>query len=68
MTDTISTLTPNLSTLGEYIQQNVLNGYRLVEGYPNSLAWQYQVVMSKAEKPVVEQPKPEARKPGRPAK
>lgn len=52
MTDTqvmtITTLTPNLSTLGEYIQQNVLNGYRLVEGYPNNYGWQYQVVMTKA--------------------
>jgi hypothetical protein len=60
MTEQISTITPNLYTAGIYIQDNVLKGYRLVEGYPTTYGWQYEVVMEL----VAEAPK----KPGRPFK
>jgi hypothetical protein len=57
MTDTISTLTPSLYTLGQYIQENYAKGYRLAEGSPDSYGWQYQVVMIKGTATEVEIPK-----------
>lgn len=63
MTEQISTLTPSLYALGQYIQENYGKGYRLAEGSPNSYGWQYEVVMIKDV--VTEQPV-ETRKPGRP--
>jgi hypothetical protein len=64
MTEQISMLFPNLYAVGMYIQDNVLNGYRLKDGYPTTYGWQYEVVMElniDETPPVVE-----ARKPGRP--
>lgn len=68
MTERINTLTPSLLTLGEFIQEHAQQGYRLIEGYPAQSLWQYEVCMERAEQPVIEQPAPETRKPGRPAK
>ena len=47
MTDQISTLIPSLCNVGTYIQDNVLQGYRLVDGSPSQYGWQYEVVMIK---------------------
>lgn len=66
MTNTISTLEPNLYLVGLYIQENALKGYKLVEGYPMTSLWQYEVMMEKAGKPAIEQPTPERAKLGRP--
>ena len=60
MTDIISTLVPSPAALGEYIQEHVLQGYRLKDGWPISYSWQYEVVMIKdavMQQPVVETPK-----------
>lgn len=53
MTDTLTILTPNLGNMGLEIQDNVLKGYRLVEGYPLQLGWQYEAIMKLIEQPVV---------------
>ncbi len=70
MTDQISTLIPSLCLVGEYIQTHVQQGYRLVEGYPLSYGWQYEVIMEKAptimEKPLAEAVAEAPKKPGRP--
>lgn len=68
MTEQISTITPNLYLAGLFIQDNVLHGYRLVEGSPASYGWQYEVVMELAGVPVTPPPTPERRSPGRPVK
>jgi hypothetical protein len=65
MTEQIVILTPNLYTMGLEIQENVLKGYRLQDGYPLQLGWQYEAVMTKAAVPVIPQPTPE-RSVGRP--
>ena len=65
MTEQISTLESSLYNVGLYIQDNVQKGFRLVEGYPLSYGWQYEIIMTKDA--VTEQPV-EARKAGRPAK
>lgn len=57
MTDIISTLVPSPAALGEYIQEHVLQGYRLKDGWPIAYSWQYEVVMIKdavTQQPVVE--------------
>ena len=68
MTERIATLTPSLYLMGEYIQEHVLQGYRLMEGSPSQYGWQYEVAMERDDPaqsaPVVEAPK----KQGRPAK
>lgn len=53
MTDTLTILTPNLGNMGLEIQDNVLKGYRLVEGYPLQLGWQYEAIMKLIEQHVV---------------
>lgn len=53
MTDTLTILTPNLGNMGLEIQDNVLKGYRLVEGYPLQLGWQYEAIMKLIEQPIV---------------
>lgn len=66
MTEQISTLIPSLCLVGDYIQENVLKGYRLVEGYPLNFGWQYEVVMTmNKDIPTIPQPTPE-RAAGRP--
>lgn len=47
MTEQISTLESSLCNVGTYIQDNVQKGYRLVEGYPLSYGWQYEIIMVK---------------------
>lgn len=47
MTEQISTLESSLCNVGTYIQDNVQKGYRLVEGYPLSYGWQYEIIMEK---------------------
>ena len=54
MTEQISILTPNLGNMGLEIQENVLKGYRLVDGYPLQLGWQYEAIMKLIEQPVAE--------------
>lgn len=61
MTEQITIFTPNLAVMGLEIQENVLKGYRLQDGYPLQLGWQYEAIMNLIEQPVVE-----VRKPGRP--
>lgn len=48
MTEQITILTPNLYNMGLEIQENVLKGYRLVEGYPTMYGWQYEAIMNLA--------------------
>lgn len=47
MTEQISTLVPSPAALGEYIQEHVLKGYRLKDGWPIAYSWQYEVIMIK---------------------
>lgn len=71
MTEQIQTLESSLCNVGTYIQDNVQKGYRLVEGYPLSYGWQYEIIMERIEKPIVPQEAVEVaaqRKPGRPVK
>lgn len=53
MTEQITILTPNLAVMGLEIQENVLKGYRLKDGYPAQLAWQFEAIMNLIEQPVV---------------
>ena len=64
-TTRISSLNPNLYLVGLYIQENALNGYKLVEGYPMMLGYQYETQMEKEDEA---EDTPVAKKQGRPAK
>lgn len=48
MTEQLQTLVPSPAALGEYIQEHVLQGYRLKDGWPIAYSWQYEVIMEKA--------------------
>lgn len=56
----INIIKASLPALGQEIQDYVLMGYRLAEGYPMELGWQYHVVLEREvveEKPVEDKPK-----------
>lgn len=72
----IEIATPNLAELGLEVQDKIVEGYRFDEGYPYQLGYLFIARMSKAQDASAvspkdyaqENPMPEQRKPGRPAK
>lgn len=76
----IEIATPNLAELGLEVQDRIVEGYRLDEGYPYQLGYLFIAKMTKAETiadavKMLEEPNAlvstdlsEPRKPGRPAK